>query len=108
LKDYRYEVFGVLFLNQANKIKNFKIMSRGGLTATVADPRLILKQALEENATSIVLTHNHPSGNLFPSKADRELTQKIKDAAGYFDIIVSDHIIVSDEGYYSFADEGII
>ncbi len=108
LKDHRYEVFAVLFLNKANKIKKFKIMSRGGITATIADPRLILKQALDEDASSIILTHNHPSGNLFPSKADRDLTQKIKDAAAYFDIIVSDHIIVSDEGYYSFADEGII
>jgi DNA repair protein RadC len=108
LKDYRYEVFGVLFLNRANKIKNFKIMSRGGLTGTVADPRLILKQALEDDATAIVLTHNHPSGNLSPSKADREITQRIKEAAAYLDIGVADHIIVSDEGYYSFADEGII
>ena len=108
LKDYRYEVFGVLFLNKANKIKNFKIMSRGGLTATVADPRLILKQALEENATSIVLTHNHPSGNLSPSRADTEITQRIKEAADYLDIRVNDHIIVSDEGYYSFADQGLI
>jgi DNA repair protein RadC len=108
LKDYKYEVFGVLFLNKANKIKSFKIMSRGGLTGTVADPRLILKQALEEDASSIILTHNHPSGNLFPSRADQEITEKIKKAAAFLDIIVSDHIIVSDEGYYSFADEGII
>ncbi len=106
LKDYQHEVFAVLFLNQANKIKNFKIISRGGITGTVADPRIILKQALDEGATSIVLSHNHPSGNLNPSNADKELTQKIKMAASYFDIKVLDHIIVSDEGHYSFADAG--
>lgn len=108
LKDHRYEVFAVLFLNRANKIRKFKIMSRGGLTGTVADPRLILKQALDEDASSIILTHNHPSGNLFPSRADKAITEKIKTAASYLDITVSDHIIVSDEGYYSFADNGLI
>jgi len=108
IKDYSYEVFGVVFLNKANKVNHFEIISRGGITGTVADPRIILKKALEEDATSIVLCHNHPSGNLKPSRADEELTSKIKDAAKYFDIIVMDHIIVSEEGYYSFADEGIL
>ena len=108
LKDNSNEVFAVLFLNQANKIKNFKIMSKGGITGTVADPRIILKQALDEGATSLVLSHNHPSGNLRPSRADQELTQKIKQAASYFDIKILDHIIVSDEGHYSFADEGLL
>ena len=108
LKDHSHEVFAVLFLNQANKIKNFKIMSRGGITGTVADPRIILKQALDEGATSLVLSHNHPSGNLRPSQADMELTHKIKTAACFFDIKVMDHIIVSDEGHYSFADEGML
>ena len=108
LKDYPHEVFAVLFLNQANKIKSFKIISRGGITGTVADPRLILKQALDEGATSLILSHNHPSGNLNPSRADQELTQKIKQAASYFDIKVLDHVIVSDEGHYSFADEGLL
>ena len=108
LKDHSNEVFAVLFLNQANKVKNFKVMSRGGITGTVADPRIILKQALDEGATSIVLSHNHPSGNLKPSMADQELTNKIKQAASYFDIKVLDHIIVSDEGHYSFADEGML
>jgi len=108
LKDFNYEVFAVLFLNQANRIKHFEIISRGGITGTVADPRIILKKAVEEGATSIVLSHNHPSGNLKPSRADEELTQKIKQAASFFDIRVLDHVIVSDEGYYSFADEGLI
>jgi DNA repair protein RadC len=108
LKDFTYEVFAVLFLNQANKINHFEIVSRGGITGTVADPRIILKKALEQDATSIVLSHNHPSGSLKPSKADEVLTQKIKSAAQYFDIKVIDHIIVSEEGFYSFADEGLL
>ncbi len=108
LKDYAYEVFAVVFLNRANKINHFEIISRGGITGTVADPRIILKKALEEDATSIVLCHNHPSGNVKPSRADEELTKKITEAAFYFDIKVIDHIIVSEEGFYSFADEGIL
>jgi len=108
LKDYSYEVFAVVFLNRANKIKSFQMISTGGLTGTVADPRIILKKALEEEATSLVLVHNHPSGNLKPSRADEELTQKIRLAASYMDIMVLDHIIVSEEGYYSFADEGLL
>ena len=108
LKDYSYEVFAVIFLNRANKINHFEIISKGGITGTVADPRLILKKALEEDATSLVLCHNHPSGNLKPSRADEELTKKIKEAAGYFDIKIVDHIIVSEDGFYSFADDGIL
>ena len=108
LKDYNYEVFAVVFLNRANKVNHFEIISKGGITGTVADPRIILKKALEEDATSIVLCHNHPSGSLQPSRADEELTKKIKEAANYLDIKVIDHIIVSEEGFYSFADEGIL
>lgn len=108
LRDYKHEVFGVIFLNRANKINGFKIISEGGITGTVADPRIILKKALEEDAVSIILCHNHPSGSLKPSRADEELTHKIKEAAKYFDIKVLDHLIVSDDGYYSFADEGIL
>jgi DNA repair protein RadC len=108
LKDYKHEVFAVLFLNRSNKINHFQIVSEGGITGTVADPRIILKKALEEDAVSIILCHNHPSGSLKPSKADEELTFKIKEAAQYFDIKVLDHLIVSDDGYYSFADEGVL
>jgi DNA repair protein RadC len=108
LKDFRHEVFAVLFLNQANKIKHFEIVSTGGITGTVADPRVILRKALDEDAVSLILCHNHPSGSLKPSRADEELTKKIKEAAKYFDINVMDHIIVSESGYYSFADEGIL
>lgn len=108
LKDYKHEVFAVLFLNRSNKINHFQIISEGGITGTVADPRIILKKALEEDAVSIILCHNHPSGSVKPSKADEELTHKIKEAARYLDIKVLDHLIVSDDGYYSFADEGLL
>ena len=102
------EVFVVVYLNRANKIIQYEIISEGGMTGTVADPRIILKKALDHRAVSIILCHNHPSGNLFPSKADEQLTAKIKVAASYLDIQVMDHIIVSEEGYYSFADEGLM
>jgi DNA repair protein RadC len=108
LRDYKHEVFAVLFLNRSNKINHFQIISEGGITGTVADPRIILKKALEEDAVSLVLCHNHPSGSLKPSRADEDLTFKIKEAAKYFDIKILDHLIVSNDGYYSFADEGIL
>jgi DNA repair protein RadC len=104
----KHEVFAVVYLNRANKINHFEIISEGGITGTVADPRIILKKALEHDAVSLVLSHNHPSGNLRPSRQDQELTNKIKEASNYFDIKVLDHIIVSEEGYYSFADEGML
>ena len=108
LKDFRHEVFAVLYLNRANKINHFEIISEGGITGTVADPRIILRKALEEDAMNLILCHNHPSGSLKPSRADEQLTTKIKEAARFLDITVLDHIIVSDDGYYSFADEGLI
>ncbi len=108
LKDYQHEVFAVLYLNHAMRIKNFKIISNGGITATVVDPRLIFKYALEEGATKIILCHNHPSGSLQPSEADIAITDKLKKAAAYLDITVMDHIIVSDDGHFSFADKEMI
>jgi len=102
------EVFVVVFLNRANKIMHHEIVSEGGITGTVADPRVIIKKALEHDAVNIILCHNHPSGSIKPSRQDEELTQKIKEAARFLDIKVMDHIIVSEEGYYSFADEGIL
>ena len=108
LQDQRREVFGVLYLNRANKVNHFEIVSEGGITGTVADPRIILRRALEEDAVSIILCHNHPSGSLKPSRADEQLTSKIKEAAVLLDITVLDHIIVSENGYYSFADEGLL
>jgi len=108
LRDHRHEVFAVIYLNRANRINHFEIVSKGGITGTVADPRIILKKALEADAVSIVLCHNHPSGNLRPSRADQDMTEKIVVAAKYFDIKVMDHLIVSEQGYYSFADEGLL
>jgi DNA repair protein RadC len=108
LQDHDHEVFIVLYLNRANKINHYEIISSGGMSGTVADPRVILRRALEEKAVGIILCHNHPSGSLRPSHADRELTLKIREAARYFDILVLDHIIVSHEGFFSFAEEGLL
>ncbi len=108
LQDEQREVFAVLFLNRANKVNHFEIISEGGITGTVADPRVILKRALEESAVNLILCHNHPSGSLKPSRADEQLTSKIRDAARLLDIQVLDHIIVSERGYFSFADEGLL
>jgi DNA repair protein RadC len=107
-QDHNREIFAVAFLNQSNRINHIETVSEGGITGTIADPRIILKRALEENAVSLVLCHNHPSGSLKPSRQDEEITKKIKEAAKFFDIKVLDHIIVSDAGYFSFADEGIL
>lgn len=103
-----FEQFKVLLLNRANRVLAIYEVSSGGITGTVADPRLIFSAALKANAVSLVLAHNHPSGNLKPSRADEDLTQKIKQAGAYLDIKVMDHIIITSEGYLSFADEGLL
>lgn len=108
IRDYPHEVFGVLLLNQANKVLHFELISQGGLTGTVADPRIIFRKALEHGATGVILCHNHPSGNTNPSQADKLITQKIKQAGEQLDIRVLDHLIIAESGYYSFADEGLI
>jgi DNA repair protein RadC len=108
LRDYPHEVFAVVFMNRANKINHFEVMSSGGISYTIVDPRIIFKKALEVKATSIMLCHNHPSGSLRPSRADEEITQKLKNAGKLLEINVVDHVIVSDEGHFSFADEGLI
>jgi DNA repair protein RadC len=100
------EVFVVIFLDRSNKILASEVISIGGITGTVADPRIILRRALELGASALVLSHNHPSGNLRPSQADKDLTQKLKAAAKLIDMEVMDHLIISEEGYYSFADDG--
>jgi DNA repair protein RadC len=102
------EQFKVLFLNRSNKVIGIYNVSSGGITGTVADPRLIFTAALKSNAVSIILCHNHPSGSLKPSKADEELTQKIIGAGKFLDIKVLDHVILSSESYFSFADEGLL
>ncbi|HUZ58369.1 MAG TPA: JAB domain-containing protein [Hanamia sp.] len=102
------EQFKVVLLNRAQRVSGIYELSTGGVTGTVADPKLIFMAALKANACNIILSHNHPSGNLKPSRADEELTKRIATAGIYLDIKVIDHIIVTNEGYYSFADEGLI
>lgn len=102
------EQFKVLLLNRANKVLGISTISTGNVSGTVADPKLIFVAALKANACGIILAHNHPSGNTKPSKADELLTTKIKSGASFLDINVMDHIVVTTEGYYSFADEGIM
>jgi DNA repair protein RadC len=102
------EQFVVLYLNRANRVIGSYQLSKGGITGTIADVRLILSVALKTLATGLILAHNHPSGNLKPSEADIQLTQKVKDAAKLMDIEVLDHMILSSNGYFSFTDDGII
>jgi len=103
-----HEEFWVLCLNNANRVLTSFQLSKGGLTGTLVDVRIILRKALEVGAVGIILAHNHPSGNLRPSKADRQITQKISKASATMDIRVLDHLIVSGAEYYSFADEQLI
>ena len=103
-----HEEFWVLYLNNSNKVIHKSQLSKGGLTGTIVDSRIIFKTALEYNATSLILTHNHPSGNLNPSSSDKELTRRFKESGKMLEITLADHIIVTDRGYFSFADEGLI
>jgi DNA repair protein RadC len=102
------ETFMIILLNRANRVIGVYKVSLGGLTGTVADVRLIFVAALKAAAGSIILAHNHPSGNLNPSGEDSRLTQKIKDAGKLLDIQILDHLILGEEGYFSFADQGMI
>jgi len=102
------EQFKVLLLNKANRVLGIYEVSSGGITNTVADPRLIYTAALKASACQIMICHNHPSGNLKPSQADELITQKIKQAGQLLDIRLLDHLVISTEGYFSFADEGLI
>lgn len=107
LLDLLHEQFWVLLLNRANEVLKPVQISVGGVSGTVADPKLIFKAAIEELASSIILVHNHPSGNLTPSQADKDLTKKVKEAGRLLDIPVLDHLIFTDTSYFSFADEGL-
>ncbi|NCI51389.1 JAB domain-containing protein [Sediminibacterium roseum] len=102
------EEFKVLYLNRGYRVLAINELSTGGMTGTVADPRLIFATALKLNATAVILCHNHPSGNTTPSEVDKMLTEKLKSAGRFLDITVSDHLIISAEGYFSFADEGLL
>ncbi|MFC2100838.1 RadC family protein [Bacteroidota bacterium] len=101
------ESFLIMVLNRANKIIGYSVISSGGTSGTVSDPKIIFQIALKTNANSIILAHNHPSGNKQPSDADIKLTQKLKQGGQILDISVLDHLIITDETYYSMADEGV-
>ena len=108
LIDLPYEEFWILLLNRANHIIGRNRISTGGVSGTVVDSKMVFKPAIEALASSIILVHNHPSGNLKPSQADIELTRKMKDAGKCLDIVVIDHVIIAHSGFYSFGDEGLI
>ncbi|HHH55005.1 MAG TPA: JAB domain-containing protein [Bacteroidetes bacterium] len=104
--DLQHEEFWVLYLNRKNKVVERKQIGKGGVSSTTVDPKIIFKRALELTASGLVLTHNHPSGTTSPSTEDIRLTAKIKEAAGFLDIVLLDHLIFAGGRYFSFADEG--
>lgn len=106
--DLPHEEFWVLLLNKANKVLEKTLISKGGLASTTADPKIIFKAALNHQAANVILAHNHPSGNLKPSNADVSLTKKLTEGAKILDIAILDHVIFTDKGYFSFADEGLL
>ncbi|MFQ3580003.1 MAG: DNA repair protein RadC [Bacteroidales bacterium] len=106
LCDLHHEEFHVLYLNRANNIISSEKISSGGTTGTVADIKIIFRMALENRAQAIIVAHNHPSGNIQPSEADNQLTRKIKEAAKIFDMSFLDHIIIGNNNYYSYLDNG--
>lgn len=108
LTDLTHEEFWVIYLNQANRVLHKERISQGGITGTVADTRIIIKKALDCLASSLIIAHNHPSGNLKPSKADNEITAKIKEGVNLLDMALLDHIIVAGDKFFSFADEGLL
>jgi DNA repair protein RadC len=108
LMDLSYEQFWVLLLSRSNEVMRKEQISSGGVSGTVADPKMIFKVALEHLASGIILVHNHPSGNLKPSHADIDLTKKIKEGGKLLDLPILDHLIFTNEGYFSFADEGML
>lgn len=106
--ELEHEEFWILYLNNANKVLHRSQLSKGGLTGTLVDVRIVMKKALELGAVALILAHNHPSGTLKPSQADKEVTQKLQSAAQALDIKVLDHLIVTQKDYYSFADNTIL
>ena len=108
ISDLDHEEFWVVYLNRANRIIDAQNLSKGGIAGTVIDIRLILRKALEVLASGIIIGHNHPSGNKRPSESDKQITGKLKTASGQMDIKLLDHIIVADNSYFSFADEGLL
>ncbi|MGO4912246.1 RadC family protein [Leeuwenhoekiella sp. W20_SRS_FM14] len=108
LGELAHEEFWILYLNNANKVLSMHQLSKGGMTGTLVDVRLVFKKALETGAVSIILAHNHPSGALKPSQADKNITEKLKNASQSLDIKVLDHLIITEKAYFSFADEGLL
>ncbi|MBL7112929.1 MAG: DNA repair protein RadC [Bacteroidales bacterium] len=108
LKDLAYEEFWILLINRANLVLDKSKISQGGISGTVIDTRIILKKAVDKLSSSLILCHNHPSGNLKPSEADIRITEKIKKSGEIMDINLLDHLIIADNSYFSFADEGLI
>ncbi len=103
-----YESFYVLFMNRSNSVLGYRCISQGGVSGTVVDPKAVFQAALMANACSMIMAHNHPSGNIQPSEADSKLTKKLREAGSFLDIDVLDHLILTQEGYYSYADQGMI
>jgi len=108
LMDLPKEEFWVLLLNRANRVIRKKRVSEGGVSGTVADPKIIYKMALEDLASGLIVAHNHPSGNLLASQSDIDLTRKLKEAGKFLEIQLLDHLIIANQKYLSFADEGMI
>lgn len=108
LSDLPHEEFWVLLLNRANQVIREEYISKGGISGTVVDVRIICRSAIENNASGVVIAHNHPSGQVLPSEQDKNVTRKLKDALKLFDIALLDHLIIGDQRYYSFSDEGLL
>lgn len=108
LGELPHEEFWILYLNNANKVLTMHQLSKGGMTGTLVDVRLVLKKALETGAVALIVAHNHPSGTLKPSQADKNITEKLQQAAKSLDIKVLDHLIITEKAYFSFADEGLL
>lgn len=106
--ELHHEEFWIIYLNNSNKVIQKNQLSKGGITGTLVDVRLVLKNALEVGATGLILAHNHPSGTLKPSTADKQITQKLKIASESLDIKVLDHLIITEKAYFSFADESLL
>lgn len=108
LSDLNHEQFWIMLLNNANKVIKLEKIGVGGMTGTTADPKKIFKSALENNAASVMLCHNHPSGNVIPSNADKQITNNLVKAGQFLEIKILDHIIIGNDNYFSFADEGLL
>jgi DNA repair protein RadC len=108
LMDLNHEEFWIMLIGRSSKVLAKELVSKGGLSGTVADPKIIFHMALQHQASALIMVHNHPSGNLKPSREDLVLTKKIADAGRMLDINVLDHLIITDSGYFSFGDEGLL